>query len=142
MSRIDQAGERLLRASDLATVLDAACDAFEDMLSVIRACEDPGDEMFTVMVMAAGSAADGRDAILFAPSLPPRRLHPPAAGEEQGPAGSTADTVDALARLSGMLAARLDDAACAAPDPGDRAACLGGARWARDVHTLLVGGGP
>ena len=55
-------------------VLDAAHDAFEDMLSVIRAFEDPEDGMFIPLVMAAASAADGRDAIAFAPSLPPRRF--------------------------------------------------------------------
>lgn len=45
MSRIHDAGERLQRAGDLLAMLDAAYSAFEDMLAVIRAREDPGDGM-------------------------------------------------------------------------------------------------
>src|SRR5215813_3839609 len=75
MTRIATAHDRVEQADDLAAMLNAAHSAFEDMLSVIRALEDPGHGMFIPLVMAAASAADGRDAIAFAPSLPPRRLH-------------------------------------------------------------------
>ncbi len=142
MSSIHDVRERLQHATDLPAILDAAYDTFEDMLTVIRAHEDPGDGMFPALVMAAGSAADGRDAILFAPSLPPHRLHTAAAVEEQAPAGIMEDAVNALAHLSGLVASRLDDAARVAVDPGDRIACSDAAQWARDIHTLLTGGGP
>ena len=75
MSSLFFVRERLHQASDLAAILDAAYDAFESMLSVLRAHEDPGDPMFGAVMMAAASAADGRDAVLSAPSLPPHRLH-------------------------------------------------------------------
>ena len=142
MSRIRQVGERLRQATDLAAMLDAAYDAFEEMLAVIRAHEDPDDGMFTVLVMAAASTADARDAILFAPSLPPRPLQPAVAGAGHDLGGTVAGAVAALAGLSELLATRLQDAVRMAPGPGDRRACSDGARWARDVHILLTGGGP
>ena len=136
MSSLFFVRERLHQASDLAAILDAACHAFESMLSVLRAHEDPGDPMFGAVMMAAASAADGRDAVLFAPSLPPHRLH--AADAERG--HDTAEPVAGLlASLSELLAGRLDDAANITPDPGDRAACRAAARWARDIHALLIG---
>ena len=131
--------ERLHQASDLAVILDAAYDAFESMLSVLRALEDPGDPMFGAVMMAAASAADGRDAILFAPSLPPHRLHRADAEESHDAVGAAADL---LASLSELLAARLDDAASIAPDPGDQTACQAAGRWARDIHALLTGNAP
>jgi len=89
--------------------------------------------------MAAASAADGRDAVLFAPSLPPHRLQ--MAGIEES--YNTVEAVaDAVADLSELLAARLEDAARIAPDPGDQAACLAAAQWAHDIHSLLTGDAP
>jgi hypothetical protein len=131
--------ERLDQASDLAAILDAACDAFESMLSVLRAHEDPGDPMFGAVMMAAASAADGRDAVLSAPSLPPHRLQAADAEERHDAVGAAADL---LASLSDLLAGRLDDAASIAPDPGDQAACQAAAWWARDIHALLIGNAP
>jgi hypothetical protein len=139
MSSLLVVREHLDQASDLAAILDAACDAFESMLSVLRAHEDLGDPRFGAMVLAAASAADGRDAVLFAPSLPPHRLQ--AADAEEG--HDTAEPVaEVLAGLSELLAARLDDAARIAVDPGDQAACQTAAQWARDIHALLTGNAP
>ena len=97
--------------------------------------------MFIPLVMAAASAAEGRNAISFAPSLPPRRL--PAAPRRDEPAERPACRLTAsLAALSELLAARLMDAARDAPDRGDQAACRAAARCARDIHALLTGNGP
>src|SRR5229473_6066520 len=98
MNDIAAARRRVQQASGLGGVLDAAYDAFESMLSVIRDREDSADGMFIPFVMAATCAANGRDAVLFAPSLPPRRLHePPAAvGPHEGVAEAAADAVAAL----------------------------------------------
>ena len=139
MSSLFLMRERLYQADDVVAILDAACDAFESMLSVLRAHEDPGDPVFGALVMAAASAADGRDAVLFAPSLPPHR--PRTAGVEES-YDAVGVVADALADLSELLAGRLDDAACIAADPGDQAACLAAARWARDIHSLLAGDAP
>ena len=135
MSSLFFVHERLSQADGVVAILDAACDAFETMLSVLRAHEDPGDPLFGALMMAAASAADGRDAVLFAPSLPPHRLQ--AAGAEGGP-DTVGSDADVLAGLSELLAARLDDAGRIAPGPGDRAACQAAAQWARDIHGLLT----
>src|SRR6266571_8532426 len=88
MRRITTSRERLREAVGLPAVLDAAFCAFEDMLAAIEGLADPGDGMFIPLVMAAAATADGRDAIGFAPSLPPRRLHPAAVTEGPEPAES------------------------------------------------------
>lgn len=141
MSGMHAVSGRLRDANDLPTILDAAYNAFEEMLAVIRAHEDPAGGMFTALVMAAGSAADGRGAILLSPSLPPHRLHLTMAGA-QDQAVSTEGAVEALAGLSRLLVIRLADAASLAVNPADRTACMDAAWWAQDVHALLLGGGP
>ena len=71
MTPLRRTQQRLQHAAGLPAILDAAYDAFEDMLPAIRAHEDPAGGLFAAFMMAAASAADGRDAIGFAPSLPP-----------------------------------------------------------------------
>ena len=83
MTRIDAAQHRMQQASDLAAVLDAAYEAFEAMLSVLHPAQDPASDLFTALVMAAASAANGRNALALAPSLPRRPLL--AMPAEQGP---------------------------------------------------------
>lgn len=139
MSGISTAQERLRRASDLPEILDAAYGAFEHMLSVIRTYEDPEDPLFIPFVMAAASAADGRDAIAFAPALPFCPLQAEGDGQDRDLGGSPEAAASALAGMSELLAARLECAAVTAVDPADQAACRDGARWARDVHALLTG---
>ena len=138
MTSIHQMHERLRSADGIETLLDAAHDAFAGLLSIIRAHEDPADGLFIPLVTAAASAAEGRNAITFAPSLPPRRLHPATAAAELGDTNITVG----LAALSELLATRLMDAAHDAPDRGDQAACHTAARCARDIHALLTGTGP
>ncbi len=143
MNRIIRAHDNLREAGGLPAVLDAAYNAFEDMLPVIRAYDDPADGTFAAFVMSAASVADGRDAIAWAPSLPPRRLGgPPAPGEEPHPGTSAAEAAGALAGLTRLLAARLAQAARSAPDDRDRAACADARRHARDIHALLTGTEP
>jgi hypothetical protein len=141
VTRIRQLHERLQNAVGLAAMLDAAHDAFEGILSIIRAHEDPADGLFIPLVMAAASAAAGRNAIIFAPSLPPDSLHPAAKAEEPGDADATAVMVE-LATLSDLLATRLTKAAHSAPDSADQAACRDAARSARDICALLTGSRP
>ena len=136
------ARDRVEQADNLAALLDAAHDAFEDMLSVIRAHEDPEDGMFISLVMAAASAADGRDAIAFAPSLPARRLHPASADKQPHEPGPVQAIASRLAALSELLAKRLTEAARSAPIPADRTACADAARSARDIQALLTASGP
>ena len=142
MTRIATARDRVERAYSLAAVLDAAHGAFEDMLSVIRAHEDLDDGMFIPLVMAAASAADGRNAIAFAPSLPPHRLHQGTTEEQIHDPGPVQAIASELAALSELLATRLTEAARSASDPGDRTACADAARSARDIQALLTADEP
>src|SRR5579863_9718576 len=111
--------ERLQAAHSLEAILDAAYAAFEEMLTVIRAHQNPDDAMFVPFVMAAGFAAGGRDAILFAPSLPPRPLQAvsAAAGEYRPVEASAA--ARKLTRLCQLLEAKLTEAASRTSGPRD-----------------------
>src|ERR1700728_2451151 len=75
LDTITAAGARLERATGLPAVLDAAYDAFENMLPAIEAQQDPDSAAFTAFVMSGASAANGRDAIAAAPSLPAATNH-------------------------------------------------------------------
>jgi hypothetical protein len=141
MTRITAARHHVQQASDLAAVIDAAYDAFEQMLAVIHPVQDPASDLFAALVMAAASAANGRNTLALAPSLPRRPLL--AADDERPsspePPESVAGTV---AGLSQLVAGRLAQAATSAPDTGDRAACRHAARSARDICGLLGSCGP
>jgi hypothetical protein len=143
MTSIPRTQQRLQHAAGLAAVLDAAYDAFEDMLQAIRAHEDPASGLFAAFLMAAASAADGRDAILFAPSLPPGQgSNTPATSNEEPAGESAASIAGAAAGLSRVLATRLTEAWATAADPGDRAACADAVCCAQSIHDLLGGSGP
>jgi len=143
MSRIISARDRLEQASDLSAVFDAAYDAFEAMRLAFRAHEDPATGLFAPFVMAAAAAADGRDAVAFAPSLPSGQSHgAPAAGEGPGQGQSAEGVAGAAAGLSQVLAGSLIRAAGSASDPGDRAACEEAAVCAHRIWDLLGGTGP
>jgi hypothetical protein len=143
MTSLHRTRARLEHATGLEAIMDAAYDAFEDLLAVIRDREDPASGLFAAFMFAAASAADGRDAILFAPSLPPSR----SADRLTALAGvdlelSLEDAADAAAGLGHLLAARLLEAGQAATDPGDRSACLDAARCAENICGLLRWSGP
>jgi hypothetical protein len=142
MASVSQAREHVAGAGSLPELLDAAYEAFEAMLTVIRQHDKPDTELFVPMVLAGASAGNGRDSILYAPSLSQRPLHPDMAGEE-GPrpmAGRAA--TDWMTRLCEVLASRLTEAAAPAGAPGDRQACLDAARCALEIQALMGGGQP
>jgi hypothetical protein len=135
------AGERLRQASGLAPVLGAAHEAFEAMLAAIRSHEDPTTGLFSAFIMAAALAADGRDAIAFAPSMPPvgsRDLLDDEA-DARVPPESVARLVSDLSQL---VRAQLTRSAGQATDPADQDACDQAARCAAGIHDLLARGGP
>ena len=135
--------DRLAQASDIATVLDAAYGAFEGMRLGFRAHEDRATGLFGVFVMAAAFAADGRDAVWFAPSLLSRRRHGAVGNGEGAPGGEGAERIAAdAASLSQLLVVCLTRAAGSASDPGDRGACEQAARCAREICDLLGGVSP
>lgn len=147
MTPLTAAYDRLEHADDLPALLEAAHQGFAVALTALRACEDPESEWFGGFVMAAAAAADGRDALRFAPSIPLHGSHgmpdlgtqPPArrAAMEQ-PAGSVAGDI---AALCGLAAVRLARATSRTSDRGDQDACARAARSARRICELLAGGG-
>jgi hypothetical protein len=134
--------QRLRDAAGLPAILDTAYDAFEDMLLAVRAHEDPAGGLFAAFMMAAAAAADGRDALGFAPSLPPCHSQDRPAGDDPARAGESAEaSAAAAASLSRLLMARLAEARTSSSDPGDRAACADAIRCAETIHALLGGSG-
>jgi hypothetical protein len=137
---MDTAQQRVQEADGLAAVLDAAYVAFEGMLSVIYPVQDPASGLFAAFVMAAASAADGRNALALAPSLPG---HPLVAvpAEQQPRYGEPPERVaEVVAGLSRLVADRLTQAAVFALDADDGAACQHAAQSARDIWGLLSTG--
>jgi hypothetical protein len=142
MASVSQARELVAGAGSLPELLDAAYEAFEVMLTVIRQHDKPDTEMFVPLVLAGASAGNGRDSVLFAPSLPPRCLHPGMPGEEgQRPMAGRAAAYS-LTQLCDVLASSLTEAAASADAPGDRQACLDAAQCAREIQALMGGGQP
>jgi hypothetical protein len=137
------ARERLERATGLSAVLDAAYDAFGDMLQVIESLQDPGGGEFAAFMMSGGSAASGRDAVAAAPSLPAASPAAPAnAGQPAAklpPDVTVRDAAMSVAALSQVLVGRLADARGLATDPGDRIACAEASRHAAEICALLDG---
>ena len=135
MDRITTAHTRLAQANGLPGILDAAYDAFEAMLPVIHGQQNPASGAFVAFVIAAAYAANGRDAVGRAPSLPPVAPRPVPADAPEPVAAR--DTAIALADLSELLGRRLGDAARTA-SPADKAACAEAAREADRLWSLLT----
>jgi hypothetical protein len=131
----------LRAASDKAAVLAAAYDVFEGMLTVLWQHQDRAGDMFAPFVMAAASAADGRDAVAAAPSLPKLGPYAQASAGDSCPDTGADEVADGLATLSRLLAARLAQVGRDAPRAGDRVACAEAIRAAEKIHTLLRGTG-
>ncbi len=137
MDQVRAVRERLERAEGLLAILDAACAAFEGMLTALRACQDRLDSAFAAYMVAAASAAEGRFAAISAPSLP-----------RSAPAGDAATSVAEgglptelaaadLAEVARMLATRLRQTGVVAVDPADRAACVLAAGHAQAIYARL-----
>jgi len=134
---MDTAHQRLQEARGLADVLDAAYGAFEGMVSVIHPVQDPASGLFTAFVMAAASAANGRNALALAPSLPRHPLSGLHAGQQLRSGESPERVAEVVASLSHLVAERLTQAVASAPDTGDRDACRQAAQSAQDICGLL-----
>jgi len=143
MNWATDAKAQLQEAADLAAVLSGAYEAFEGTLLVLRAHESHAEDMLAGFVMSAASAANGRDAVADAASLPRvgDGIHAPAEGDLAA-AASVQGIARDLASLARVLADRLAEVARSAPDPADRTACAVAAGHARNICVLLSGAGP
>ncbi|MGH3217304.1 MAG: hypothetical protein ACRDPY_01005 [Streptosporangiaceae bacterium] len=141
MNRLARAYERLQQAGGLPAVVVAVHEGFVAALTALRAHEDPDSAWFGEFVMAAALAADGRDALVFAPSMPACRSPGTGITDENAAAGAAENIARDIAALCGLAAVRLARAAGPAADPGDQAACVRAARCAQRICELLAGAG-
>jgi len=140
MSQICELHHRLGRAGNLPSVLAVAYEAFDGILLAIRSRENPAADLFAAFVMAAASAADGRDAITRAPSLPLSGLSHAVITRQAGePEPGIRVLAGSVAELARLLAGQLAQAEQAAALAGDQNACAQAATCAREIHTLLAG---
>jgi hypothetical protein len=139
MRSLTTAADRFRAARGLSATLDAACDAFEQILAVIAACEQASTStgLAITFLFAATQAANGRDAMLFAPSLPPVARHAPAPAEQRLQP-NTQDIRAPIAGLAELLAGGLGRTAATAAAGADRAACHDAAACATRIHDLLT----
>jgi hypothetical protein len=138
MDQIESARVRLEQATGLAAVLDAAYDAFEQMLPALEEQQDRGGGTFAAFVMSGTAAANGRNALAAAPSLPSASsgdLAAVTAGSSRGRAAEDAAMV--LAGLSQLLSTRLTAASDLSADAGDKLACAQAARHAASICSFL-----
>lgn len=78
MASLAELQHDIARADTTAAVLAAARDAFAYTLDLTKLCGHDSATFWAAPVMAGAVAADGRDAVAFAPSLPPGpRQHAP-----------------------------------------------------------------
>jgi hypothetical protein len=142
MTLISWQAQQVRAAAGLPEVLESAWRAFECMLAEAEAHENPATPLFPAFVLAATAAANGRDAVLLAPSLRwPPQDSPPDGGQAGEPGESAQATARALASLCQALISRLETAAGSAASPADHDACRSAAARARDICDLLTEAG-
>jgi hypothetical protein len=140
MDRIASARARVEQAIGLPAVLDASYDAFEQMLAAITIQQDRGGGAFAAFVMSGTAAANGRDALAGAPSLPSASSGDLASMASDSSGDLPMEHVAAvLADLGQLLSRRLTDASDQSADVGDRVACTQAARHVAYVCSLLGG---
>jgi hypothetical protein len=138
VNQIEQVQQHLHAADGVPAVLSASWEAFELVQAVAAACTDQAADMYPAFTFARGSAASGRNAIAFAPSMPAGGAEPPAVTAPV--TDDVYEVADAVAGLASALGARLREAAGLAADVGDRTACEDAALDAEQISALLAKG--
>lgn len=138
MNRIELIHQRLADADSLPDVLAAAWDIFELVGTMASAAADESADLYPAFTLARGSAVSGRNAIAFAPSMPPA----PADANHHlpKPMADGYEIADALANLVSTLTMRLRESAGAAADASDRSACENAASEAEQIVRYLAKG--
>ena len=70
MRQIELTGQRLREADGVAGVLAAGWEIFELIGGLAAACAEQAADLYPAFMFARSAAADGRNAIAFAPSAP------------------------------------------------------------------------
>lgn len=139
MNRITTARARIEDARTTPATLDAAYDAFETILAVLRHHQERAGHGFPAFVLAAAAAATGRDRIAAAPSLPSATPPPPAGDllDASRPAQVAAEATALSHALVNSLLLAAGTAGAA-----DQAACRHAAAQAARIWSLLAGASP
>ena len=128
--------QRLADAGDVPAVLAASWEAFELVAAIASARAGDSAGMYPAFTLAGGSAVTGRNALAFAPSMPP--VPPDTEENTPEPAGNVDEIADVLAGLASALSSRLRQAAGLATTAGDRSACEDAASEAEQITRLLA----
>jgi hypothetical protein len=136
VKQIKLAHQHLADASDVPAVLAASWELFELIAALASASAVECPDMYPAFTFASGAAVNGRNALAFAPSLPP--LPRGAAQDPPKPAGEVYQTADALAGLASALSIRLRETAELPTATADRSACENAASDADRITQLLA----
>jgi hypothetical protein len=136
VNQIKLARQHLADADDVPAVLAASWELFELIAAIASAGAVECPDMYPAFTFANGAAVNGRNALAFAPSLPP--LPRGAAQDPPKPAGEVYQTADALAGLASALSIRLRETAELATATADRSACENAASDADRITQLLA----
>ena len=138
MKQIELLGQRLREADGVADVLAVGWEIFELIGGLAAACAEQAADLYPAFMFARSAAADGRNAIAFAPSAP--AVGTAFSGDAELPADEVSEVADALAGLASALSVRMQAKARLAEDDGDRAACENAAHNADRIGELLARG--
>jgi hypothetical protein len=138
VNEISLTRRRLADADGLPALLAVGWDIFELAVTLASATADESPDMYPAFTFAQGAAVSGRNAIAFAPSLPP--VSGGAGHELPEPFGEAGEIADDLAALASALSIRLRESAGLAADAADRSACENAAREADRITWLLAQG--
>jgi hypothetical protein len=126
-------------ADDTADVMTQAGATFQAILEILHRQTQQAGLLTASYVIAAGAAADGRDAVILAPAVSQTTPEPLPELPVPGPDAGAEAIADAVAVVAGRLAEQLAAAARAATDPQDRQALHSASLAARRVHDNLAG---
>jgi hypothetical protein len=138
VNQIKLAHQRLVDADGLPAVLTASREIFELIAATASTSADEAPDMYPAFTFARGAAVSGRNAIAFAPSMPP--VPADAAHSPPKPMGDLHETADALVGLASALSGRLRASAELASDAADRSACENAVSEAERITQLLAKG--
>ncbi len=139
MNSVQETSRALAEATTVPGLLSAARDAFEVVIFLSGEHAEADDSLVAALAGAMAVAADGRDAIAMAPSLPAQPTSDGGGAAPNPERGSVREIAAALGALSELLAARLGQGASASRDPRDRTACRRAVGYAHETRALLSG---
>jgi hypothetical protein len=138
---ISAALQRFAAATEVADVLDRACEVFEDILAVLRRHQEEEASAFPAFVLATCAAANGRDWTGGQWTPQPAAREPDSASRLLDGAGM-AEVAVAIAVACEELSVRLSACAAAAASEAERECCEHAAAEAAMIQALLGGASP